>query len=149
MLTPLSIVLAWWAFGGLLMTGKRYAEYRFIGDKDVSGHYRRSFQTYNEQSLILAMIAYACSFCFCTGVAMATYPPLHNLVLVFPLLLIAVLFYFRHAMSEVGARLEPEQLLKHPWIIVSTLATVGLTLWLLRTDLPILQWLGFLRPVGF
>ena len=146
---PLSIVLAWWAFGGLLMTGKRYSEFRFIGDAEVSGAYRKSFRTYTEPLLLLAMITYTGLFCFCTGVAIAAYPRLNNLVLVFPVLLAAVLAYFRHAMSEVGARLEPEQLLQNKAIIVATVATAGLTVWLLTTRLPLLEWLHFLRPLGY
>lgn len=146
---PLSIVLAWWAFGGLLMTGKRYSEFRFIGDPEVSGAYRRSFRTYTEPRLLLAMITYAGMFCFCAGVAIAAYPQLNNLVLVFPVLLAAVLAYFRHAMSEVGARLEPEQLLQNKWIIAATVATASLTVWLLTTELPLLDWLHFLRPLGY
>ena len=122
---PLSIVLAWWAFGGLLMTGKRYSEFRFIGDATLSGHYRRSFRAYTEQRLLLAMITYSAMFCFGTGVALATYPRLHNLVLAFPMLLVAILAYFRHAMSEVGARLEPEQLLQNKWILLAGLATAA------------------------
>jgi hypothetical protein len=146
---PLSIVLAWWAFGGLLMTGKRYSEFRFIGDAELSGHYRKSFRSYTESRLLLAMITYAGTFCFCTGIAMATYPRLHNLVFVFPMLLVAILAYFRLAMSEVGARLEPEQLLQNKWIILATTATTALSIWLVTTPLPLLQWAGFLRPVGF
>ncbi len=146
---PLSIVLAWWAFGGLLMTGKRYSEFRFIGDPEVSGAYRKSFLTYTEPKLLLAMITYAALFCFCAGVAVAAYPNLNNLVLVFPVLLAAVLAYFRHAMSEVGARLEPEQLLQNKWIVIGAIATTALTAWLLVTDLPLLDWLHFLRPVGY
>jgi hypothetical protein len=34
-----------------------------------------------------------------------------------------VVMYFRHAMSEVGARLEPEQLLQNKWIIASAAIT--------------------------
>jgi decaprenyl-phosphate phosphoribosyltransferase len=128
---PLSIVLAWWFFGALLMTGKRYSEFRFIGDAELSGRYRRSFQTYTEQSLILAMITHANLFCFCTGVAMAVYPVLNNLVLVFPGIVLAVIAYFRHAMKPETARLEPEQLLKNPWIIICTLITGAATLGLL------------------
>ena len=146
---PLSIVLAWWAFGGLLMTGKRYSEFRFIGDPQVSGAYRRSFRTYTETKLLLAMITYSGLFCFCTGIAIAAYPRLNNLVFVFPLLLGAVLAYFKHAMSEVGAHLEPEQLLQNKWIIAATLATGGVTLWLLTTRLPLLEWFHFLRPLGY
>jgi decaprenyl-phosphate phosphoribosyltransferase len=146
---PLSIVLAWWAFGGLLMTGKRYSEFRFIGDAVLSGHYRRSFRAYTEGRLLLAMIIYTSSFCFCTGIAMATYSRLHNLVFVFPMVLVAILAYFRQAMSEKGARLEPEQLLQNKWIILATVATTALSIWLVNTRLPLLDWAGFLRPIGF
>ncbi|MCB1227352.1 MAG: UbiA family prenyltransferase [Verrucomicrobiales bacterium] len=144
---PLSIVLSWWFFGALLMTGKRYAEYRFIGDAELSGRYRRSFRTYTEKSLILAMIAYANLFCFCAGVAMAVYEPLNNLVLVAPVIIGAVLVYFHHAMKEEAARLEPEQLLRNPWIILCTILTAGLTLWLLTTDKPYAKMLHLLGPL--
>jgi len=122
-LPPISIVFAWWFFGALLMTGKRYSEYRFIGDATVSGNYRKSFRIYTEKTLILAMITYANLFCFCTGIAMAVYPKLNNLVFVFPMIVIAVIAYFFHAMKEETARLEPEQLLQNPWIILCTLVT--------------------------
>jgi len=128
---PLSIVLAWWFFGALLMTGKRYSEFRFIGDAELSGKYRRSFQVYTEKSLILAMITYANLFCFCTGIAMATYERLNNLVFSFPFIVLAVLFYFNHAMKAETARMEPEQLLRNPWIIASIAVTASLSLWLL------------------
>ncbi|WP_156345678.1 hypothetical protein [Verrucomicrobium spinosum] len=128
---PLSIVLAWWFFGALLMTGKRYSEFRFIGDVSVSGRYRKSFQVYTEKSLILAMITYANLFCFCTGIAMAVYPRLNNLVFVFPMIVIAVIAYFHHAMKEETARLEPEQLLKNPWIAFWTIVTGAATIALL------------------
>ena len=130
-LPPLSIIFAWWFFGALLMTGKRYSEYRFIDDDALSGRYRKSFRVYSEQRLIMAMITYACLFCFCTGIAMAVYPPLNNLVLVFPMIMFAVIAYFRQAMKESSAQLEPEQLLKNPWIIATTFLTAALALWLL------------------
>jgi decaprenyl-phosphate phosphoribosyltransferase len=128
---PLSIVLAWWFFGALLMTGKRYAEFRFIGCAETSGRYRKSFRVYNETKLILAMITYANLFCFCTGIAMATYAALNNLVFMFPLIVVAVIAYFRHAMREETAGLEPEQLLKNPWIIFWTVVTGAATIVLL------------------
>jgi decaprenyl-phosphate phosphoribosyltransferase len=128
---PLSIIFAWWFFGALLMTGKRYSEYRFIADDELSGQYRKSFKTYNEQRLIMAMITYACLFCFCTGIAMASLQQLNNLVLIFPMILLAVIAYFRQAMKESSARLEPEQLLKNPWIISTTALTGILALLLL------------------
>lgn len=139
---PWTIVLAWWAFGALLMTGKRYAEFRFINDPEVSGRYRKSFSVYTENSLIIAMITYANLFCFGAGLAMASLPPLRGQVLVFPVILFAIIAYFRHAMSETGARLEPEQLLRNPWLLVWTGVTAGLSLWLLTTQVPVERWLG-------
>lgn len=128
---PITIVLAWWFFGALLMTGKRYSEYRFIADDQLSGKYRKSFQVYTERRLIMAMICYACLFCFCTGIAMVVYERLNNLVLVFPLIMVALLAYFRLAMKEESAKLEPEKLLAHPGIILSTLVTAAIAVWLL------------------
>jgi 4-hydroxybenzoate polyprenyltransferase len=145
---PLSIVLAWWSFGALLMTGKRYSEFRFIGDREVSGKYRKSFRVYTETSLILAMITYANLFCFCTGIAMAVYPVLNNLVLVFPIIIVAVIAYFRHAMKEETARLEPEQLLQNPWIIFWTVLTGAATIWLLLSDTNYARdWFHLMQPV--
>ncbi len=145
-LAPLSIVLAWWSFGALLMTGKRYAEFRFIDNDELSGQYRKSFKTYTQRRLIMAMITYANLFCFCTGIAMASYSRLQNLVLVFPLILVAVIVYFHYAMSEQDARLEPEQLLKHPLIIVSTVVVAGASLWLLTTEVQFVELLHLLNP---
>lgn len=132
---PLSVLLAWWSFGGLLMTGKRYAEFRFIADEKRSGEYRKSFKVYRNRTLIMQMLAYSLFFCFCTGVAIAVYRP--NLVFVFPMVVIAVMVYFDHAMTTEGARLEPEQLIRHPAVLGCTLATVvaGIFLAWIKTDL--------------
>jgi decaprenyl-phosphate phosphoribosyltransferase len=132
---PLSIVMAWWFFGALLMAGKRYAEFRFIGDSERSGRYRKSFQVYTEKSLILSMVTHANFFCFCMGIAITTYRP--NLVFIFPLVVIAILVYLNRAMTEEEARLEPEHLLKSPMVIACTVAVVVLAgiLAFLQTDL--------------
>ncbi len=124
---PLSITLAWWSFGGLLMTGKRYAEYRFIDNHEVSGNYRKSFRKYSENSLIIAMITYANLFCFSSGWAVCQYPPLNNLIFVFPLIIVAVMAYFQTALSRKGVRLEPEQMMRRPVIVVCTILTCLLT----------------------
>ncbi|MEM9480122.1 MAG: UbiA family prenyltransferase [Verrucomicrobiota bacterium] len=131
---PLPIVFAWWSFGALLMTGKRYAEFRFIDDKELSGKYRKSFQDYSEQKLIIAMITYANFFCFFTGVAMTAYQKLNNLVFVFPMIALAIIAYFRQAMSIKGAKLEPEQLMRNVWVIAATIITAVLALWLLGAE---------------
>ncbi len=143
---PLSIVMAWWFFGALLMAGKRYAEYRFIGDSERSGRYRRSFQVYTEKSLILSMVTYANFFCFCAGIAIVTYRP--NLIFVFPLVVLAIGVYLHRAMSEEEARLEPEHLLASPLVIACTLAVLVLAGYLAFTDLDLTGPFHFFRVLG-
>jgi len=142
---PLSIVLAWWMFGALLMTGKRYAEYKFIDCPERSGAYRKSFQTYTEKSLLIAMVTYANLFCFCAGTAVAVYRP--NLVFAFPLVVAAVIAYFNTALSVQGAKLEPEELLKNPVMIVCTMLALGFALFLLLTPLDLPSYVGFFRLI--
>lgn len=129
---PLSITLAWWCLGGLLMTGKRYAEYRFIDNRTLSGQYRRSFRVYTERSLVIAMVTYANLFCFCSGWAVCRYPQLQNLALVFPIVVLAIIAFFRAAICPVGAQLEPEKLLRRPLLLACTILTVIASGWLLH-----------------
>ena len=142
---PLSIIMAWWMFGALLMTGKRYAEYRFINSPERSGAYRRSFKTYTEKSLLIAMITYANLFCFCAGTAVAVYRP--NLVFAFPAVVAAIIAYFNTAITLQGARLEPEQLLKSPLLILCILLTLALTIFLIYTPLDFVSYVGFFKLV--
>lgn len=143
---PLSIILAWWFFGALLMAGKRYAEFRFIGDAERSGQYRRSFKVYTEKSLILSMVTHANFFCFCMGIAIAVYRP--NLVFVFPLVVLAIAVYLNLAMSEAEARLEPEHLLRSPWVILCTLGVVVLSAFLAWTKLDLTTAFHFFEIIG-
>jgi decaprenyl-phosphate phosphoribosyltransferase len=142
---PLSIVLAWWMFGALLMTGKRYAEYKFIDDPERSGSYRRSFKTYTEKSLLIAMITYANLFCFCAGTAVAVYRP--NLVFAFPLVVAAVIAYFNAAISVQGAKLEPEELMKNPLLIVCTVLAFAFAAFLIFTPLDLPSYVGFFHLI--
>lgn len=142
---PLSIVLAWWFFGALLMAGKRYSEFRFIGDARRSGDYRKSFRVYTERSLILSMVTYANFFCFCMGVAIAVYRP--NLVFVFPLVVIAICVYLHRAMTEEGAKLEPEHLLRNPLVIVCTLVVVVISAFLTWTKIDLTKHVHFFESV--
>jgi decaprenyl-phosphate phosphoribosyltransferase len=143
---PLSVVLAWWFFGALLMAGKRYAEFRFIGDARRSGDYRKSFRVYTERSLILSMVTHANFFCFCMGVAIAVYRP--NLVFAFPLVVVAICVYLHRAMSEEGAKLEPEHLLKSPLVIACTLVVVAVSGFLAWTKTDLTKRAHFFEMIG-
>ncbi len=142
---PLSILLSWWFFGALLMAGKRYSEFRFIGDAERSARYRKSFAVYTEQSLIISMITHANLFCFTMGVAITTYRP--NLIFVFPVVAAAICIYFNRAITAEAARLEPEELLKNPFIIGATIITVLIGGWLAWLPLDLPEFFGFLKLI--
>ncbi|GAB4172514.1 MAG: decaprenyl-phosphate phosphoribosyltransferase [Terrimicrobiaceae bacterium] len=142
---PLSIVMAWWFFGALLMAGKRYAEFRFIADAERSGRYRKSFQVYTEKSLVLSMVTHANFFCFCMGIAIATYRP--NLVFVFPLVVIAICVYLNRAMTEEEARLEPEHLIRSPLVIACTVAVVLISGFLVWTPFDLTKSFHFFQLI--
>ena len=67
-LPPSSVLIAFWMGGAYLMAIKRYAEFRFIGDPERAGLYRRSFRFYTEQSLLLSAFFYGLSSSFFLGV---------------------------------------------------------------------------------
>ena len=54
LIPPSSVLFSYWMGGAFLMTVKRYAEYRFINDPNRAGLYRRSFQFYTEEKLLLS-----------------------------------------------------------------------------------------------
>ncbi len=68
LLPPISIVIGYWMLGAFLMAIKRYAEYRMIGDPSLAGKYRKSFQSYSEQSLLTSAFFYAMCSVFFVGI---------------------------------------------------------------------------------
>ena len=64
-LPPSSAILAYWMGGAFLMSVKRYAEYRWIGDPLRAERYRKSFARHTEESLAAVLVLYAlCSAFF-------------------------------------------------------------------------------------
>ncbi len=59
-LPPLSAMLAMWAFGGTLLTGKRAAELARIGDAATAHAYRPALLHYTRERA-LVVVSLACS----------------------------------------------------------------------------------------
>ena len=62
---PLSLLIAYWMVGAFFMAVKRFAEYRRIGDPQISAEYRRSFKYYNEERLMVSIIYRITSYNVC------------------------------------------------------------------------------------
>jgi len=111
-LPPSSILLAYWMGGAFLMAMKRYAEYRFIEDKEMAGNYRRSFKYYTEESLLLSSFFYALSSAFFLGVFLIKYRV--EFLLSFPFFALLFVWYTHIAMKPHSASQTPEKLYKEP-----------------------------------
>lgn len=111
-LPPSSILLAYWMGGAFLMAMKRYAEYRFIEDKEMAGNYRRSFKYYTEESLLLSSFFYAISSAFFLGVFLIKYRV--EFLLSFPFFALLFVWYTHIAMKPHSASQTPEKLYKEP-----------------------------------
>jgi decaprenyl-phosphate phosphoribosyltransferase len=119
-LPPSSILLAYWMGGAYLMAVKRFAEYRFINDPARAGLYRRSFQFYTEESLLVSSFFYALSAAFFLGVFLIKYRI--EFLLCMPFLALLFAWYLVIGMRAQSPAQHPERLYRER----SFLAYVGL-----------------------
>jgi len=144
-LPPSSILLAYWMGGAFLMAMKRYAEYRFIDDKTTASSYRRSFQFYTEETLLLSSFFYALSSAFFLGVFLIKYRV--EFLLTFPLFALLFVWYTHIAMKPHSATQTPEKLYKEPvfigYVVFLTLVVTALFF----IDLPWMR--GLVDPIAY
>lgn len=140
-LPPLSAMLATWAFGGALLTGKRAAELARIGDAATARAYRPALLHYTRERALVVSSLYGMVMLFGAGVLFAVYPPLHNLIFLLPAVLALMgIFLWKLADGGLAAReLEPEKLLRRPvvWLAGFVLGLLALGLVSLPEDLTV------------
>ena len=121
---PISLLLAWWAFGNFLMVGKRVAEKKFLTQEESSG-YRRSLKKYNLKALILFMHANALVFIgtFCW---FAIESRLNSFLFSIPFILVYLYMFIRKSVQDIEGAEEPEKLLKNPYFAFYTLFLVAI-----------------------
>jgi len=136
---PFSVLFGYWMFGAFLMDIKRYAELRFIGNRETAALYRHSFKRYTEKSLLIIAIFYA----LCSGFFFAIFMIKHRIELMVALPFIAALYtwYLSIGMKEASPARNPESL---PWFekgftTYFTFAVI-LVLVLLMVDIPALEY---------
>jgi decaprenyl-phosphate phosphoribosyltransferase len=136
---PSSALLSYWAGGAFLMTMKRYAEYRQIGDPALAGSYRRSFAFYTERSLLVMAFFYALNSTFFLGIFLIKYRI--EFVLLFPFLSLLFVEYFLMSMGDGSTAYAPEKLYKERRLMSILAANLIMTLVLLWVKLPFLDFL--------
>ncbi len=138
-LPPSSILLAYWMGGAFLMAAKRLSEYRYINNAEQAGLYRRSFQHYTDEKLLMSCVFYALTSAFFFGVFLIKYRI--ELLLISPFLAILFTWYLSIALMPGSTAQTPEKLYRERKFILFIVALCVLTLALMFIDLP---WLNFL-----
>ncbi len=144
-LPPSSVLLAYWFGGAFLMTMKRYAEYRFIGDKNTAALYRTSFGQYTEQSLLLSSFFYSLSSVFFLGIFLIKYRI--EFILSFPFIALLFTWYLAIAMKPYSSTQTPEKLHKEKAFVTFVLMLCLIISSLFFIDIPMLEI--FLEPLRY
>lgn len=115
-IAPSSILIAYWMGGAFLMTIKRMAEYRSINDSAVAGAYRKSFQFYTADKLLI------CSFFFaiCSSFFLAIFLIKYRIeyLVCFPLLAILFAWYLNIGLKTDSTTQTPEKLYRErPFVV--------------------------------
>jgi 4-hydroxybenzoate polyprenyltransferase len=115
---PVSLLLAWWAFGNFLMVGKRVAEKKFLTAAESSA-YRLSLSRYSVGGLVFFM---ACNglLVLATFVLFAVQMNLKTFLYVLPFIVFYLVFFLVKSTQDRDAAEEPEKMLKNPYFALYT-----------------------------
>jgi 4-hydroxybenzoate polyprenyltransferase len=136
-LPPISLILGYWMGGAFLMAVKRYAEYRMIGDPQLAGKYRQSFQKYDENSLLVSAMFYALTSIFFVGIFLIKYRL--ELILAIPFLCGLYCLYLALSYKEDSAVQKPEKLYKERGLMLYIFFLIAFSFFLLIFDIPFLS----------
>lgn len=117
---PASLAMLFWVFGAFLMTSKRLAELRYLGEG--ADKYRVTYEHYTERSLLAAMVSYSiASFVFMTW-QIHIYGSVVSWGL--PLMAIFTVWWFKLTYEYDSVVKEPERVFTKPFFFVYSPASV-------------------------
>lgn len=131
---PLSLVMAYWMIGAFFMAVKRFAEYRYIANKETAGKYRKSFRYYSETTLLIAIAYYCTAFGLFGGIFLVRYRI--ELILAVPFLAGLIAAYLRLGFLNNSPAQYPERLIKQPGFVAYTSLCFLVIVFLLFVDIP-------------
>ena len=137
---PVSLLVAYWMLGAYFMALKRFSEYRQIG-RDSAVKYRRSFEFYNEQSLLTSVLFYAATAMLFFGAFIMRYRM--EMVFAFPFIAMLMAVYFQLSFVEDSPVQNPEKLYREPRIMALLMVCCFVLVAMLYINLP---WLTRVFP---
>ena len=123
---PVSLIVAYWMLGAFFMAMKRYAEYRHINDPKRAAAYRRSFEFYTEERLLVSILFYATACALFSGIFIVRY---HIELILFAPFGAGMFAYYLHlGMLPNSPTQNPEKLYRQKgffaYMVLSTLVFV-------------------------
>jgi decaprenyl-phosphate phosphoribosyltransferase len=115
---PLSLLLAWWAFGNFLMVGKRVAEKKFLTAEESSA-YRLSLNRYSIRGLVTFMTFNGLLF-LAMFVLFVLRLHLKTFLYILPFIVFYLIIFMSKSIQDRDAAEEPEKLLKNPYFALYT-----------------------------
>lgn len=133
---PASALICYWMAGCYLMALKRFSEFRDIGNATIAGAYRKSFQKYSQESLLVSVTFYASAAMLFFGAFIIRYRI--ELVLILPLVAVLMSTYFSLAFKVNSAVQNPEKLYREPVLMIEAGALSVLMIVLLYVHIPLI-----------
>ena len=131
---PLSLLISYWMLGAFFMATKRFAEYRWINDPERAAGYRKSFQWYTEEKLLISMFIYAIASALFLGVFIVRYRL--ELILSAPLLAGFYGYYLFIGLKQNSAVQNPEHLYRERGLMVYLVLCVAVFILLMFWNIP-------------
>ncbi len=125
-------LLAYWAFGAFLMSGKRSAELRYFADHERAGAYRRSYRYYTQRRLLTMMAASASACVLLLTLSLGPQRWRESLVLA-PLVLALMAWFLMLTLRHPVFPREPERFSTAPGFVVFVLV-VAVAFYLVLVD---------------
>ncbi|MDD8012691.1 MAG: UbiA family prenyltransferase [Acidobacteriota bacterium] len=116
---PLSLLVAWWAFGNFLMIGKRVAEKKFLTSEEAAG-YRLSLERYSMGGLVAFMTANGLLF-LAMFIVFALKTGLKTFLYALPFIVVYLVIFMFKSIQDRDAAEEPEKQLRNPFFALYTL----------------------------
>lgn len=133
-LPPMSLLLAYWAFGAFFMATKRFAELRSIGDRERAALYRRSFGHYDEANLLVSILFYSAAGSLLGGVFIVRFKL--ELILFVPFAAGLIAYYLRLGLQPNSPVQQPERLIHARKFLAYTIICFGLFVGLFFARIP-------------
>jgi 4-hydroxybenzoate polyprenyltransferase len=119
---PVLLLVTVWAFGAFLMTGKRLAELRLLGD--LAARYRPTFQAYSVTGLFVVQLVYALAGFGALARLVVTQRP--EVLPALPLVAVLLGWAFKMTFEPESPLIDPEHLYRRPVFLLVAIAVFAL-----------------------